>query len=303
MNFWILFNLCIVLLLAADLFFIHPRSTRVNMREALWMSAFWILLSLLFNVYIYFYFGSPAALNFLTAYLIEKALSVDNLFIFALIFAYFKVPKEQTHTVLTWGVLGAILMRALFIFAGIALLKKFHPLFYIFGGFLIWTGLKLAFQKEREFKPETLLALRLLRRWMPVTMQYHADHFFVRLNGVLTATPLFVVLLAIETTDLLFALDSIPAVLGITTDTFIVYTSNILAILGLRSLYFVLEEALAIFHYLNYALALILVFIGAKMLLAEWVEIPILWSLGVVMVTLGAALAASLLYPKKGKVP
>ena len=301
MNLWIVFNVVIAFLLAIDLFLIHPKSTRVKMGEALWMSAFWIGLSLLFNLFIYFYLGPPAAVNFFTAYLIEKALSVDNLFLFAVIFAYFKVPKEQTHTVLTWGVVGAIAMRALFIFAGVALLKKFHGLFYIFGAFLIVTGLKLALQKEREFKPETVWALRLLRRWMPVTTHYHADRFFVRLDGVLTATPLFVVLLAIEATDLLFAIDSIPAVLGITTDPFIVYTSNILAILGLRSLYFVLEEALALFHYLNYALALILVFIGVKMVLSDVVEIPISISLGIVLLTLGAAFAASLLSPKKGK--
>lgn len=300
MTFWIIFNIAIVVLLAADLFLFHRKSTVVNMKEAVWMSIFWIALSLLFNLFIYFSHGPEHALNFFTAYIVEKALSVDNLFIFALIFTYFKVPKEQMHTVLFWGVLGAIIMRAFFIVVGVALLEKFHWVFYVFGLFLVVTGFKLAVEKEREFKPETLWIIRLLRRFMPITTQYHEDHFFVRIAGVLTATPLFIVLLAIEATDLLFAIDSIPAVLGITTDPFIAYTSNILAILGLRSLYFVLEHALTIFHYLNYALAFILIFIGVKMLIADVFPIPTLPSLGLVVVVLAISIAASMLYPKKG---
>lgn len=298
--FWV-FNAVIAILLVIDLFAFHKKSHVIKVREALWMSAFWISLSMAFNVFIYYSQGTENAVNFLTAYLVEKALSVDNLFVFLLIFSYFRVPHHLLHKVLFWGIFGAIIMRAMFILFGIALIQNFHWIIYVFGGFLIFTGIKLAIEKEKEFDPKNNMVINLFKRLFPVTHEYVEDKFFVKEHGHYLATPLCLVLLAIESTDVVFAVDSIPAVIGITKDPFIVYTSNILAILGLRSLYFALSHVLTLFHYLNLGLAFILVFIGVKMMISEYIVIPIMVSLAVVAVILLISIVASILSPKKVK--
>ena len=297
--FWVIFNAVIIVLLMCDLFLFHRKSHEVKVKEALWISAFWIGLAFLFNIFIYHSRGVDSALNFLTAYLVEKALSVDNLFVFLLIFTYFKVPKEYEHKVLFWGVLGAIIMRAAFILFGIALVQQFHWVLYIFGAFLVYTGIRLGLEKDKEINPEDNPIVKFARRLFPVTKEYDADNFFVVKAGKLFVTPLFIVLIAIEATDVIFALDSIPAVIGITTDPFIVYTSNILAILGLRSLYFALSHLMTLFHYLHYGLSFILVFIGVKMLIAGFIHIPIFVSLSIILFTLFITILASIYSPKK----
>jgi len=226
-------------------------------------------LALLFALGVYSWYGPQSALEFLTGYLIEKSLSVDNIFVFVLIFSYFKVPSRYQHKVLSWGILGALVMRVLFIFAGIALLQRLHWIIYVFGALLILTGIKMATEKDKEIHPDKNPVLKLFRRLVPVTEDYHADRFFVKQVGHYAATPLFIVLLVVETTDIIFAVDSIPAILGITMDPFIVYTSNVFAILGLRALYFALAGVMRLFHHLHYGLSAILVFVGAKMLLAD----------------------------------
>lgn len=282
---WIVFNLSMFFLLALDLF-LHRRSRVISIKEALFFSAGWIALALLFNIYIFFDRGGDAALTFFLAYLVEKALSVDNLFVILLIFNHFKTPPALQHHVLFWGVLGAIVMRALFIFAGIAVISLFHFVFYIFGAFLLYTGIKLLFEKQKDFQPEKNLFLKLCSKCFPLTPHYVGAHFFTRLKGSLYATPLFVVLIAVETTDLLFALDSIPVVLGITLDPFLVYTSNICAILGLRSLFFALSHLMTMFSALHYSLSAILIFIAIKMLLADFIVIPLTITLPVIVLFL-----------------
>lgn len=297
---WIIFNVVVLALLAVDLFF-HRQARNVSMKEASLWSLFWISLALLFNVYIYYARGSQDGIDFLTGYLIEKALSVDNLFVFLLIFKYFHTPKSYLHKVLFWGVLGAIVMRALFIWLGIALITNFHWILYLFGAFLIYTGIKLGLEKDKEIHPEHNFVLRIFKYFFPVTKHYSDDKFLVLENGKYFATPLLVVLVAIETTDLIFAVDSIPAILAITTDPFIVYTSNICAILGLRSLFFVLSHIMSLFHYLHYALSFILTFIGAKMLFADLIKIPTGITLGIVFMILLLSIIASICFPKKNK--
>ena len=297
---WVGFNAFVLAMLALDLGVFHRKAHEVKTKEALWWSAMWIALSLLFNVGVYFYLGQEAALQFLAGYLIEKSLSVDNIFVFLMIFSYFRVPALYQHKVLFWGILGALIMRAIFIASGVALLAKFHWVIYIFGVFLVFTGIRMFKQEDEEIHPERNPVLRLFRRFMPVTENYVGGKFFVRKNG-LYATPLMIVLLMIETTDLVFAIDSIPAILAISRDPFIVYTSNVFAILGLRALYFAVAGLMKLFHYLNYGLGLILVFIGAKMLLIDVVKIPIGWALGVVAFLLTAAILASVLWPKREK--
>lgn len=294
---WILFNLFIVLMLALDLLVFHRKAHAVSMKEAICWTAFWIGLALLFNVYIYYTRGLEAALSFLTGYLIEKSLSVDNLFVFLLIFKYFNTPVQSLHKVLFWGVLGAIILRALFIWFGIVLIANFHWIIYLFGAFLVVMGIKLWQEKDKEIHPERNLILRLFSYWFPFTKDYVNDRFFVVRNSKYYATPLFAVLIAIETTDVIFAVDSIPAILAITLDPFIVYTSNIFAILGLRSLYFVLSHIMTLFHYLHYGLSVILVFIGMKMLFVDFVKIPTLVALGIVFFVLLASIVLSLIYP------
>lgn len=295
---WVLFNLFVLAMLALDLGVFHRTAHRVRIREALIWTAFWISLAMGFAGLIFWWHGPPTAMQFVTGYVIELSLSVDNLFVFLLIFHYFQVAPIHQHRVLFWGILGALLMRLVFILAGITLISAFHWLTYVFGAFLVVTGIRLFFEKDKKIDPERNLLLRLFRRWVPITEGYEANRFFVRRDGILMATPLFVVLLVVETTDVLFAVDSIPAILAVSRDSFIVYTSNVFAILGLRSLYFALAGLMQLFHYLHYGLALVLIFIGVRMLIAEEVyEVPIGITLGVVCAVLVGSVALSLLFP------
>jgi tellurite resistance protein TerC len=293
---WIGFSVFVLAMLALDLGVFHRKSHTVSMKEALTWSGVWMTLALLFGAGVWHWRGGTQGLEFLTGYLVELSLSVDNLFVFLLIFAYFKVPAQYQHKVLFWGILGALLMRAVFIGAGIALIQRFHWVIYVFGGVLVISGIKMALEKDKEVHPEKNPVLKLIRRFMPVTTEYHEGHFFVKKDHRWVATPLFVVLLMLETTDLVFAVDSVPAVLAITTDPFIVYTSNVFAILGLRSMFFAVAGIMKLFHYLHYGLAAVLVFVGAKMLLADFYKIPTLASLLVIVGLLGVAVVASLLH-------
>jgi tellurite resistance protein TerC len=298
-KFWLGFNLFVCAMLALDLGVFHRKSHTVKWKEALAWSGVWIALALVFNAVIYFWKGGEAAMQFFTGYLIEKSLSVDNIFVFLLIFAYFRVPPGLQHKVLFWGILGALAMRAIFIFAGIALLERFDWMIYVFGALLIVTGIKMALQKGKELHPERNPMLRLFRRAVPTTDEYHGDKFFVRLDASTFATPLLVALLFVEISDLIFAVDSIPAILAITTDPFLVYTSNVFAILGLRSLYFALSGIVEMFHYLHYGLAAILTFVGGKMVAAEFYHVPIGVSLGVIAAILLLSITASIAFPDK----
>lgn len=295
---WLFFNLGVGILLFLDLFLIHRKASVIPIKEALWNTGFWIVLALFVNWIVYLYFGPQEAINYLTGYIIEKALSVDNLFVFLLIFSYFQVPSHLLHKVLFWGILGAIVMRAIFIFIGISLISMFHWILYVFGFFLVYAGIKMSLKKGVTVDPKSNTLISLLCYWIPVTSQYHGDHFFVKKDFVLMATPLFLALVSIELADLVFALDSIPAILGITTNPFVVYSSNILAILGLRSLFFVISPMLELFQYLHYGLSAILIFIGLKMLLSGYFTIPIFVSLGIVLSCLILSILVSLLFPK-----
>lgn len=298
---WVVFNLFVVAMLALDLGVFHRKAHVIRIREALLWSGVWITLSLLFNGGIYFRRGSEPALEFLTGYLLEYSLSVDNIFVFLMLFTYFRVPYLHQHKVLFWGIIGAVVMRALFIATGVTLIQRFHWVIYIFGAFLILTGVKMATQQDREIHPERNPVLRLFRRLMPVTETYEDGKFFVKRGGRYFATPLFIVVLVVETTDVIFAVDSIPAILAITLDPFIVYTSNIFAILGLRSLYFALAGIMRLFHYLPYGLSAILIFVGAKMLLADLYKIPIGMALGTLASILVISIIASILWPPKAE--
>ena len=303
---WVGFNIFVLGMLALDLGVFHRDSHTVSVKEALTWSAVWIALSMVFSAIIFGfwnqmmpdsqYTNNEAGLAFLTGYLIEKALSVDNIFVFVLIFTFFAVPAKYQHRVLFWGIIGALLMRGIMIGVGAALIKEFHWIIYIFGAFLVFTGIRMAFHKNEELHPEDNPLIKLFRRFMPVTENYEGDKFFVRRAGVLMATPLFLVLLMIETTDLIFAVDSIPAIFAVTQDPFLVYTSNVFAILGLRSLYFVLAGVIHKFHYLKLGLSVVLTFVGVKMLLIDTAfKIPTLLSLGVVALILIVAVVASLI--------
>lgn len=292
---WIGFHVVVLGILAFDLGVLNRKSHVVSLKAALSWSAFWIGLSLSFCGLVYNMFGQQKALEFLTGYVVEYALSVDNIFVFILVFSYFAVPKEHQHRVLFWGIIGAFIMRGIMIFAGTALIHKFEWLIYIFGAFLVYTGLKLAFGKDEEVDPGHNPAIKILRRLMPVSDKYDGGSFFTQIDGKRYATPLFAVLLVVETTDLIFAVDSIPAILAISRDSFIVYTSNICAILGLRSLYFALSGVMDLFHYLKYGLAIVLTFIGLKMLIHHWYEISIAMSLGVIISVLVISVILSLL--------
>ena len=295
--FWVLFNAFVLGMLAIDLWVFHRPAHAVKFREALAWSLSWIAMAAGFAVLVYFWRGREPAMQFTAGYVIELALSVDNLFVFLLIFRYFRVPADLQHKVLFWGILGAIILRGVFIVVGIGLIHAFHWFTYIFGVFLIYSGAKLFRSEEVSVEPEKNPVLRLFRRWVPVTENYEGEHFFVRRAG-LYATPLFAVLLIMETTDLLFATDSIPAVLAITLKAFIVYTSNVFAILGLRSMYFVLSGMMEVFHYLHYGLSAVLIFIGAKMLAADYYPIPTAVALGVVAGVLLISVLASVACPK-----
>ncbi|MDO7883826.1 TerC family protein [Hymenobacter cheonanensis] len=305
--FWILFNLFVIGLLLLDLLVFNRRAHVIKLGEALGWSAFWITLSLSFNYLVYRTMGHEAGLQWLTGYLIEKALSVDNLFVFLLIFTYFKVPAEYQHRILFWGVLGALVLRGIFILAGAALLAKFHFLLYVLGAFLVYTGVRMALSGDGdpEIDPDNNPVVRFLSRRLPITRQLDGGKFFTRRDGLRFATPLLVVLVMVETTDVVFAADSIPAILAVSRNTFVVYTSNVFALLGLRALYFALASLMTLFHYLHYGLALILVFIGGKLLAEDILrdrfnlELPVPVSLSIVGVLLLGSVAASLLWPKK----
>jgi tellurite resistance protein TerC len=291
---WIGFNICVLALLALDLGVFNRKAHVVSFREAAVWSAVWIGLSLLFAGALFLWYGPEVGSQFLTGYLIEKSLSVDNIFIFVLLFSSFAVPAEYQHRVLFWGVLGAIVMRGALIGLGTALVETFHWVLYLFGAFLVITGIRLALHQERDVQPDKNPIVRLARRLFPVTEDYQGARFAVRRDGRWWITPLLVVLLLLESTDLIFALDSIPAIFAITTDPFIVYTSNILAILGLRSLYFLLAGSIERFGYLKYGLAAILVLVGIKMLIADLYHMPIALSLGLIACILAISIGASL---------
>lgn len=295
---WIAFNLFILMLLALDLGVFHRKSHAVSTKEAALWTVVWISIALIFNAGVYYFAGRDAGLQFLTGYLLEKSLSVDNIFVFVLLFNLFAVPPVYQHRLLFWGVLGALVMRGALIGVGAYLISQFHWILYLFGLFLVFTGIKLLFQKENEaIEPEKNPLVRVLRRFMPVTSGYRGQKFFVREGGKLAATPLFVVLLVVETTDLLFAFDSIPAIFAVTQDAFIVYTSNVFAILGLRSLYFLLASVMGQFRFLKLGLSGILVFIGVKMLVMDIYHIPITLSLSVIAGVLTLSILASIFIP------
>ncbi len=281
-------------MLGVDLTYHHRNQRVIGYKEALVWSAAWIVLALLFCVGLFFTRGSEAAFNFLSGYLIEKALSIDNLFVFLIIFSYFSTPPQYVHKVLFWGVVGAFAMRALFLFTGLIVIHLFHWVIYLFGIYLIITGIQLGSGKSQGFDPGKNPVIKLLQKWMPITNEYHGNKFFIFKEKRRWATPLFVVLIVIETTDILFALDSAPAILAITTDPFIVYTSNIFAILGLRALYFVLADAMRAFAYLHYGLAALLILIGLKMLLSNYIQVPPAIALGIMAIVLAVSVIASL---------
>lgn len=288
---WIGFNAFVLLMLALDLGVFHRKEHKVTFKEAISWSLVWIALAVIFNGWIYYEQGKDKALEFLTGYLIEKSLSVDNIFVFVLLFSFFKVPEQYRHKVLFWGVLGALIMRAGFIAAGAVLIEKFHWIIYVFGAFLVFTGYKMLKKKTEDMHPENNPLVRWFVKRGKVTSDYHGNKFFVHINGQKLATPLFLCLLSVEFTDLIFAVDSIPAIFAITKDPFIVYTSNVFAILGLRSLYFALEGIITRFPYLRYGLALILIFIGLKMLAVDFYKMPVVVSLSVIAVILVVSIA------------
>lgn len=279
---WIGFHIFVFLMLALDLFVFHKEAHEIKVKEALSWSAVWIGLALVFNLGILFYMGQVPALEFFTGYLIEKSLSIDNLFVFLTVFTAFGVPPRFQHTILFWGIVGALVMRAVFIFSGIALINKFGWIMYVFGGFLLITGIKMAFAEDKEKNPKDHWLVKWSKKHLPFTDEFHEKKFWIRENGKILGTPLLLVLLIVEATDLIFAVDSIPAILAITRDSFIVYTSNIFAILGLRSLYFALAGMMSLFTYLRYGLAAILVFVGIKLCLLGIYHVPIGISLGVI---------------------
>jgi tellurite resistance protein TerC len=296
---WVGFNIFVLAMLALDLGVFHRQAHDVSIKEASVWSVVWVTLALAFNVGLYFWRGGEVALQFFTGYVIEKSLSVDNIFVFVLIFTYFAVPPAYQHRVLFYGILGALVMRGIMIAVGAALIKEFHGVIYLFGGFLIFTGIRMALQRHEEIHPERNPLVRLFRRLMPVTDEYHGQRFFVRQAGVLAATPLFITLLMVEFTDLVFAVDSIPAIFAVTDDPFIVYTSNVFAILGLRSLYFVLRGAVDKFYYLKLSLSAVLTFVGIKMVLSDVYKIPIALSLLVIAALLGLGIVASVVRARR----
>ncbi|WKZ69388.1 MAG: TerC family protein [Melioribacteraceae bacterium] len=313
--FWLGFLLLVFILLALDLGVFHKKDKAISTKEALLWTGFWIFLALLFNVFIYFAYeyhwlgiglhvghdmgGKEAAIKYFTGYVIEKSLSLDNIFVIAMIFAYFRVPDIYQHRVLFWGILGALIMRGIMIYAGAALIDRFDWMIYVFGGLLILTAIKMLISKDEEIHPDENPLVKLARRLYPVTGTYEGHHFFTHLNGKRAITPLFLVLLVIESTDVIFAVDSIPAIFAITTDPYIVFTSNVFAILGLRSLYFALAAMMNKFRYLKISIVVVLIFVGVKMLISELYHIPTLFSLGVIILILGFGVAVSLLQKDK----
>lgn len=301
-HLWIIFSVFVLGMLSLDLGVFNRKAHEVRFKEALIWSCVWVALSMVFNAWIYHQFGREKALEFLTGYVIEKALSVDNIFVFIILFASFAVPKIYQHRVLFWGVIGAIVMRAIFIGLGAALVARFHWIMYVFGGILIFTGIKLMKEGDAEPHPEKNPIYKLARRLIPAVPEYHGKSFTVVKDGRRFATPLLLVLIAIEATDVVFAVDSIPAIFAITTDPFIVYTSNIFAILGLRAMYFLLAGVIDKFHFLKYGLALVLLFVGVKMVIVEWYKVPIGVSLITIAGILAVAVAASVIWPKAPEI-
>lgn len=297
--FWLGFHAFIFAMLALDLGVFNKKSHTVAVKEAIIWSGVWIALAMLFNLFVLFEFGKTKALEFLTGYVIEYSLSVDNIFVFILIFSYFSVKPQYQHKILFWGILGALVMRGIFIFAGVALINKFHWVILIFGAFLVFSGIKMLFQKDTAVDPEKNPVVRFFRKFFPVSENDHGGRLFVKEKGKMLATPLFLVLLIIESSDLMFAVDSIPAILAISHDRFIVYTSNIFAILGLRSLYFAVSGIMSLFRYLKVGLSFVLSFVGLKMLASYFhFEIPTLLSLGVIISILAISILASLIIRK-----
>ena len=296
---WIFFGVFIFAMMALDLGVISRRAHSVKIKESLYWTSFWVVLALLFCAGIYYFYGHQKALEFLAGYLIEYSLIIDNLFVFLIFFRYFFVPVEYEQKALIWGIIIALLMRGIFIFAGIALINKFHWVIYIFGVFLIFTAIQIARGKEQEVHPERNIMIKLLRMLMPVTHEYSSNRFFTLIDNKRYATPLFAVVLVLGTTDVFFAVDSIPAVLAVTTDPFIVYTSNVFAVLGLRSLFFAISGLMKLFHYLQYGLAVILGFVGVKMLITDLYKINIGVSLAVIASVIALSVVASLIWPEE----
>jgi tellurite resistance protein TerC len=307
---FLVFSVVVVVMMALDLGVFHRRVHRVSLREAASWSIVWIALSMAFNAGLYYWgnlsvppVGQKVALEFFTGYILEKALSVDNIFVFVLIFSYFRVPSEYQHKILFWGVIGALVMRAMFIALGVTLIKNFHWVFYIFGAFLVYTGIKMAQHEDTDVDPESNVFIRLCRKIFPITPRYVGASFFVFEGKKLWATPLFLVLVMVETTDLVFALDSIPAIFAVTQDPFVVYTSNVFAILGLRALYFVLIGIIDKFRFLKLGLAAVLSFVGLKMLVADFYKLQVQYSLLIIVSMLAISILASLIIKRKSLVP
>ncbi|MBP7342127.1 MAG: TerC family protein [Syntrophaceae bacterium] len=301
---WIFFTVFILAMLALDLGVFNRKTHVITMKEAMLWTAFWVGLALAFGAGVYFFYGHGKAMEFFAGYLIEYSLSIDNLFVFMLIFRFFNVPQAYEHKALFWGILMALVTRAVFIFAGVAFITTFDWVMYIFGAFLVFTGVKMALNKQTEVHPEKNVAIKLLRFFIPVTRRFSGAKFFVVRRGVRYATPMLAVLLALETTDILFAIDSIPAVLAISKDPFIVYTSNVFAILGLRSLFFAISGLMKLFHLLHYGLAAILTFVGVKMLIEDFYHVPVGVSLLVIASMLAVSIVSSVIWPEKeGDVP
>jgi tellurite resistance protein TerC len=298
---WIGFNVFVLLMLVLDLGVFHRKSKVISVKDALTWTAVWILLAFLFNVFVYYQLGEEKAFEFFTGYLIEKSLSVDNIFVIILIFSFFNVPAAYQHKVLFWGILGALVMRVCFILAGVELIHKFHWLIYIFGGFLIFTGIRILTQGDLKLNPEKNPIVKFVRKIFRVTPDFEGDKFFIKRDNILWATPLFVVVVLIEATDLIFAVDSIPAILAVSEDSFIVYTSNVFAILGLRSLYFALAGMEKYFTHLKYGLSAILIFVGAKMCIADFYKVPIEISLAFIILTLAIAVLTSMVMQRRDR--
>ncbi|HPT15009.1 MAG TPA: TerC family protein [Bacteroidales bacterium] len=292
--FWIIFNAFVLIMLALDLGVFHRKTHEISLRESLTWTFIWIFLALVFNAIIYFWRGREQALEFFTGYLVEKSLSVDNIFVFLMIFTYFRIPSIYQHKVLFWGIIGALILRVIFIFAGVALIEKFHFTIYLFGALLVFSGYQMFQHNNTKIDPDKNPVIRFFKRFMPVTPDLREDKFFVKTGGKRFATPLFLVLILIETTDVIFAVDSIPAILAITQDQFIVYTSNVFAILGLRSLYFALAGVVHRFWLLSYGLAVVLIFVGLKMMLIDFYKIPIEWSLAFIALVITSSIILSL---------
>ncbi|WP_136523291.1 TerC family protein [Geomonas ferrireducens] len=296
---WIAFAVIMTVMFVLDLFVFNRKSHEIKFREALTWTVVWIGLAMLFNAGVWYVLGSAKALEFFTGYIIEESLSVDNLFVFIMIFSYFKVPRALQPKILKWGIIGALVMRGIFIMVGIGLIERFHWMVYVFGVVLIYTGFKMAFGGDEEVHPENNPMVRLVRRFVPITKRARGDRFFIKRRGIWAATPLFLTLVVVESSDVIFAVDSIPAVLAVTHDPFIVYSSNIFAIMGLRSLYYLLAHVMEMFTHLKLGVSVILAFVGAKMLLSNVVEIPLVLSLGVIIGALTISILTSVLLTKK----